>query len=332
MQVCGSAGHARRIGHGVTNFMALRLIFMGTPGFSVPTLRQIVAAGHDVTAVYTQPPRPAGRGMAERKSPVHLAADGLQLRVETPLNFNAASDQEKFCALEADAAVVVAYGLLLPPSVIDGTKLGCFNLHASKLPRWRGAAPIQRAIMSGDAVTAATVMRMDEGLDTGPICLEHRVRIGPDMTGDDLHDHLAASGADLMVEALAELEKGTLPEHQQPEDGVTYARKIEKSECQIDFSKSAEEVHNHIRGVAPFPGAWFMATDSAGKKDRIKVLKSERAEGSGPTGTVLDDRLTIACGEGAVRLLQVQRAGRRISEADEFLRGFPLKKGAQVPL
>ena len=312
--------------------MALRVIFMGTPGFSVPTLRQVVAAGHDVTAVYTQPPRPAGRGMAARKSPVHLAADGLQLRVETPVNFKNTTAQEKFCALEADAAVVVAYGLLLPPSVIDGTKLGCFNLHASKLPRWRGAAPLHRAIMSGDAVTAATVMRMDHGLDTGPICLEHRVRIGPEMTAGDLHDHLAASGADLMVEALAELEKGRLPEHQQSEDGVTYARKIEKSESQIDFTKSAEEVHNHIRGVAPFPGAWFMAFDSAGKPDRIKVLKAERVDGSGPAGVVLDDALAIACGAGAVRLLQVQRAGRRVAEADEFLRGFPLRMGTQLPL
>jgi len=312
--------------------MVLRVIFMGTPGFSVPTLRQVVASGHDVVAVYTQPPRPAGRGMAERRSPVHLAAVGLQLPVETPLHFKEEKDQEKFCALQADVAVVVAYGLLLPPAVINGTKLGCFNLHASKLPRWRGAAPLQRAIMSGDAVTAATVMRMDHGLDTGPICLEHRARIGPNMTAGDLHDHLAASGADLMIEALAELEKGKLPEHPQPEDGVTYARKIEKAESQIDFTKSAEDVHNHIRGVSPFPGAWFMAFDSAGKKDRIKVLKSERADGAGEPGTVLDDALTIACGEGAVRLLQVQRAGRRVAEADEFLRGFPLKTGTKLPL
>lgn len=312
--------------------MTLRVVFMGTPGFSVPTLRQIVGAGHDVTAVYTQPPRPAGRGMAAQKSPVHLAADSLQLRVETPLNFKEESVQKKFQAFEADAAVVVAYGILLPSAVIDGTKLGCFNLHASKLPRWRGAAPIQRAIMSGDIVTAATIMRMDLGLDTGPICLEHRVVIGPNMTAGDLHDHLAASGADLMVEALAELDKGVLPEHPQPSDGVTYAHKIDKSECKIDFSKSAEEVHNHIRGLSPFPGAWFNALDSAGKPDRIKVLKSELAEGCGAPGTVLDDTLTISCSTGAVRLLNVQRAGRRATEVGEFLRGFPLKKDTQLPL
>lgn len=312
--------------------MALNVIFMGTPGFAVPTLRQISDAGHDIIAVYTQPPRPAGRGMSETKSPVHLAADRLKLRVETPITFKDRANQEKFCAFGANVAVVVAYGLLLPPAIISGPKLGCFNLHASKLPRWRGAAPIQRAIMHGDTVTAATVMRMDDGLDTGPICLEHRVSIGPGMSAGDLHDHLAASGAILMVEALALLEKGTLPEHSQPEEGVTYARKIEKSECKIDFSRSAEQVHNHIRGLAPFPGAWFMAPDIAGRLDRIKVLKSELVPVSGPAGSVVDDALTIACGEGAVRLLHVQRAGRRASEAEEFLRGFPLKKGAQVPL
>jgi len=312
--------------------MALRVIFMGTPDFSVPTLRQIVSAGHDVVAVYCQPPRRSGRGMAEQKSPVHLAADDLQLRVETPVTFKDSVDQEKFCTLQADVAVVVAYGLLLPPQVISGTRLGCFNLHASKLPRWRGAAPIQRAIMHGDAETAATVMRMDDGLDTGPICLEHRVTIGPEMTAGDLHDRLAASGADLMVKALAELENGTLPEQQQPGEGVTYARKLDKSDGQIDFSNSSVEVLNQIRGVSPFPGAWFMAPDGAGGLDRIKVLKSERVDGSGAAGTVIDDALTIACGDGAVRLLQVQRAGRRVAEADEFLRGFPLKKGVQIPL
>lgn len=305
---------------------------MGTPGFSVPTLRQVVAAGHQVLAVYTQPPRPAGRGMDARKSPVHLAAEGLNLRVETPLSLKAPAEQEKFSALEADAAVVVAYGLLLPPAVISGTKRGCFNLHASKLPRWRGAAPIPRAIMSGDAVTAATIMRMDDGLDTGPICLEHSVSIAQDMTASDLHDHLAACGADLMVEALDALERGTLTERVQSEDGVTYAHKIEKSESQIDFSKSAAEVHNHIRGLSPFPGAWFMAPDKSGKSDRIKVLRSERVAGSGRPGEVLDDALTIACGEGAVRLLSVQRAGRRVASGEEFLRGFPLKMGVQIPI
>lgn len=311
--------------------MTLRLVFMGTPAFSVPTMRQIVAAGHDVVAVYTQPPRRAGRGMTERKSPVHLAATSLQLKVHAPATFKDPDEQKKFQYLEADAAVVVAYGLLLPPAVISGTKFGCFNLHASKLPRWRGAAPIQRAIMSGDSVTAATVMKMDEGLDTGPICLEHSVSITQDMTASDLHDHLAACGADLMVDALASLEDGTLPERAQDEVGVTYAKKIDTSESQIDFTRPAKEVHDHVRGLSPFPGAWFSALDSAGQRDRIKVLKTAMIQGSGRPGEILDDALTVACGDGAVRLLSVQRAGRRVVSAAEFLRGFPLNKGVVLP-
>lgn len=312
--------------------MALRLAFMGTPAFSVPTLRNVVSAGHDVAVVYTQPPRPAGRGMSEQKSPVHIAAQSLKLQVETPKSLKSVDEQQRFAALELDAALVVAYGLLLPETFIDGAKFGCFNLHASKLPRWRGAAPIQRAIMSGDQATAATIMRMDRGLDTGPICLEHRVNIGPDMTASDLHDLLAASGADLMVEALAELERGTLQQQPQPDDGVTYARKIEKSEAQIDFTRPAADVHNHIRGLSPFPGAWFEAPDKSGRPDRIKVLKSELCDVSGPPGQVLDDTLTIACGDGSVRLVSVQRAGRRAVSAAEFLRGFPLGAGAEVPV
>ncbi|MCH9765713.1 MAG: methionyl-tRNA formyltransferase [Alphaproteobacteria bacterium] len=327
--------------------MALRLVFMGTPAFSVPCLRQIVAAGHDIVAVYTQPPRPAGRGMEERKSPVHVVAQSQRLHVETPVTFKSGDAQKKFLSLEADAAVVVAYGLLLPQSIVSGTKLGCFNLHASKLPRWRGAAPIQRAIMSGDAVTAATVMRMDEGLDTGPICLEHRVAIDPNMTAGDLHDHIATCGADLMVEALAELEKGTLPEHPQSAAGVTYARKLEKSEARMDFDRPADTVHNHVRGLSPFPGAWFEVRDPSGSLNRIKVLES-RVAGSrelaglgfggddsakaplSPPGTVLDEGLTIACATGALRLLKVQRAGRRVATAAEFLRGFNMPKGTIV--
>lgn len=313
--------------------MALKLIFMGTPGFSVPTLRQIVGAGHEVVCVYTQPPRRAGRGMSEQKSPVHIAADALQLHVEMPVSFKDDVQQEKFVSHGADAAIVVAYGLLLPPKVIAGTRLGCFNLHASKLPRWRGAAPIQRALMAGDTVTAATVMRMDDGLDTGPICLEHTISISPDMTAGDLHDRLAACGADLMVQALAQLESGTLPERAQSDDGATYARKLSKLENRIDFSKSAVEVHNHIRGLSPFPGAWFEVPDAgnAGSPIRVKALKSELSTGAGQPGKVLGPDLTIACSDGAVRLLQVQRAGRMVASADEFLRGFPLPEGTQLP-
>lgn len=313
--------------------MALRLIFMGTPGFSVPTLRQIVDAGHEVVAVYTQPPRKAGRGMAEQKSPVHLVADALNLKVKTPESFKSDDTQKQFIGLEAEAAVVVAYGLLLPPAVIDGTRLGCFNLHASKLPRWRGAAPIQRALMAGDTVTAATVMRMDHGLDTGPICLEHAVTITPDMTASDLHDRLAERGADLMVQALAHLEAGTLPERAQPQDGVTYARKLSKSESRIDFTKSAAEVHNQIRGLSPFPGAWFEAPENGtNEKVRVKALKSEVVEASGEPGEVIGEDLTIACRVGAVRLLTVQRAGRRMAHTDEFLRGFSLPSGTKLPI
>lgn len=312
--------------------MALRLVYLGTPAFAVPTLRGICEAGHQVVAVYTQPPRQAGRGMSERKSPVHLAADSLGLRVLTPQTFKDGVVQQQFTNFDADAAVVVAFGQLLPPAVIAGTRLGCFNLHASKLPRWRGAAPINRAIMSGDAVTAVTVMRMDAGLDTGPICLEQSFPIASDMTAGDLHDLLAVCGADLMVKALGALEAGALPEHAQPSDGVTYARKLEKAESRIDFTEPAKDVHNHIRGLSPFPGAWFPAPDGSGGQDRIKVLLSSVVEGSGPAGNVLDDVLTIACGTGAVRLLQVQRAGRRVTAADEFLRGFPLAAGTQLPL
>lgn len=310
--------------------MALRLIFMGTPGFAVPTLRRIVESGHKILAVYTQPPRPAGRGMSEQKSPVHLAAHALGLSVETPQSLSSSASQEYFKSFEADAAVVVAYGLLLPEPVISGTRLGCFNLHASKLPRWRGAAPIQRAIMSGDKVTAATVMRMDTGLDTGPICLEQTFPITAEMTASDLHDHIAVCGADLMAKALAALEAGNLPERTQPNEGVTYARKIDKAESQIDFSLPSHAVHNHIRGLSPFPGAWFQAKDASGKDDRIKVLQSEVVAGEGPAGQIIDDQLTIACSTGAIRLLQVQRAGRRVAQAEEFLRGFPLTAGTSL--
>lgn len=309
--------------------MTLRIVFMGTPDFSVPTLAEIVGAGHEVVAVYSQPPRPAGRGMAERPSPVHAFASSMGIPVRTPKSLKGTPEQEAFAALGADAAVVVAYGLLLPPPVLVAPRLGCFNLHASALPRWRGAAPIQRAIMAGDAETAVVVMRVAEGLDTGPICLGEHVPIAADMTAGELHDVLARRGASLMVRALGALERGALDCSEQAESGVTYAAKIDKAEARIDFSKPARAVHNLIRGLSPFPGAWFEAGPD-GKRERIKVLRATVAEGSGRPGQILDDALTVACGEGAVRLLELQRAGKKPMRAEELTRGFALPAGMQL--
>ena len=310
--------------------MSLKLVFMGTPDFSVPCLDALVAAGHQVVAVYSQPPRPAGRGMSERKSPVHMRAEALGLPVLTPKSLKSPAEQEAFKDHGADAAVVVAYGLLLPRPVLEAPRHGCNNLHASMLPRWRGAAPIQRAIMAGDSQTAVMVMRMEEGLDTGPVCATRVVTIGGNTTAGELHDRLADEGAKLIVAALGELEAGGLKPVAQPEAGVVYAAKIDKSEARIDFTRPARDVHNHIRGLSPFPGAWFEAAGAAGAAERIKVLASELAEGRAPPGTVLDDQLTIACGDGAIRLVTVQRAGKRPMTADEFLRGFSLAAGATV--
>ena len=307
----------------------LRIVFMGTPEFSVPTLAAVMAAGHEVVAVYSQPPRPAGRGMAETKSPVQLFAEASGVTVLTPRTLKSVEAQAHFKAHEADAAVVVAYGLLLPQAVLDAPRLGCFNLHASLLPRWRGAAPIQRAIMAGDKETAAMVMRMEAGLDTGPVCLAKRVTIGPDMTAGELHDVLSRDGAGLMERALAALERGSLVATAQSEVGVTYAAKIEKTEARINFAHSAADVHNHIRGLSPFPGAWFEASID-GRIERIKVLGSERADGAGAPGMVLDDRLTIACGTEAVRPVQVQRAGKKAMPAVEVLRGVSIPAGCKV--
>ena len=310
--------------------MALRIIFMGTPDFSVPVLRALHDAGHDIVAVYSQPPRPAGRrGLELTPSPVHRVAEALGIPVRTPVNFKDPADVEAFRALGADVAVVVAYGLLLPESILAGTRLGCYNGHASLLPRWRGAAPIQRAIMAGDAETGMMVMKMDKGLDTGPVALTERVEIGETMTAGELHDRLAEVGARLMAEAMAKLEAGDLPLVPQPAEGVLYAAKIGKEESRIDFGKPARDVHNHIRGLAPFSGAWFEAKIN-GKAERIKVLKSEQAEGSGATGTVLDDRLAIACGIGAVRPLRLQRAGGKPLDLADFLRGTALPAGTRV--
>ena len=307
----------------------LRIVFMGTPEFSVPSLAEIIGAGHDVVAVYSQPPRPAGRGLAETKSPVHAFAEAAGIAVHTPKSLKAADAQEIFRAHAADAAVVVAYGLLLPQVVLDAPRLGCFNLHASLLPRWRGAAPIQRAIMAGDTETAAMVMRMEAGLDTGPVCLGERVPIGAEMTAGELHDALSTGGASLLVRALAALERGSLTATPQLTEGITYAAKIEKAETRIDFGKPSHAVHDHIRGLSPFPGAWFeMEID--GKRERVKVLRSVRASGSGAVGALLDDQLTIACASDAIRPLTVQRAGKKAMSATEMLRGIAGKIGASV--
>jgi methionyl-tRNA formyltransferase len=308
----------------------LRIVFMGTPEFSVPALSEIVAAGHEVATVYTQPPRPAGRGMSERRSPVHVFAEAAGLKVLTPVSLKAAEEQAAFASHGPDVAVVIAYGLLLPKAILDAPTHGCLNLHGSALPRWRGAAPIQRAIMAGDAETAAMVMRMDEGLDTGPVCLGESIAIGPDMTAGELHDRMALVGAGLVVKALAALERGSMDCRPQPQAGVTYARKITNEEARIDFGRPAREVHNQIRGLSPAPGAWFQVTGANGASERIKVLRAAPADGSGAPGTVLDGALTIACGEGAVQLLQVQRAGRRPMTAAELLRGYALLAGARV--
>jgi methionyl-tRNA formyltransferase len=307
----------------------MRIIFMGTPDFAVPTLAAILDAGHDVAAVYTQPPRAAGRGMTLRKSPVHKYAEQAGLPVLTPERLKSSEEQERFSALNADAAIVVAYGLLLPPPILAGTRHGAFNIHASLLPRWRGAAPINRAIMAGDSETGVSIMRVDERLDTGPLCLTERLPIGPDMTAGELHDALAVKGAQLMVEALAALERGRLDCKPQPSQGATYAEKIEPAESRIDWSRPAREVHNHIRGLSPHPGAWFEVA-LHGKTERVRALRSTLAEGDGSPGTLLDDRLTIACGHGAVRLTQVQRAGKRPMSAEDFLRGVQLAPGAAL--
>lgn len=307
--------------------MALRVIFMGTPDFSAATLKAIVEAGHEVVAAYSQPPRPAGRrGLELKKSPVHELAENLGIEARTPVSLKGEAEQAAFRALQADVAVVVAYGLLLPKAILDGTRLGAYNGHASLLPRWRGAAPIQRAIMAGDAETGMMIMKMDEGLDTGPVVLTERVAIGADMTADELHEALCDVGARLMVEALGRLEAGDLPTVAQSGEGATYAAKISKDECRIDWAKPAREVHDRVRGLSPFPGAWCEA-NIGGKPERLKLLRSTMGGGAGAPGTILDDRLTIACGSGAVRLVEVQRAGGKPMTAEAFLRGAGLAKG-----
>lgn len=312
--------------------MPLRIIFMGTPDFSVAVLEALADAGHEIVAVYTQPPRPAGRrGLEHVPSPVQKAAEARGLAVLTPLNFKTEEDRQHFRSFQADVAVVVAYGLLLPEAILNGTRLGCYNGHASLLPRWRGAAPIQRAIMAGDEKTGMMVMKMDKGLDTGPVALTREICIGPDITAGDLHDALEQMAASSMVEAMAKLEAGDLPLAEQPQEGVLYAAKISKDETRIDFSRSAHEVHNHIRGLAPFPGAWF-ELEINGKPERVKVLASRLGQGASAPGTVLGgEGLVIACGEGAVELARLQKAGGKPLEARDFLRGTPVATGAVMP-
>ena len=298
----------------------MRVIFMGTPDFSVPVLDALVLAGHEISAVYCQPPRPAGRGKKDRPSPVQQRAEALGLLVRHPVSLKTAEAQAEFAALDADVAVVVAYGLILPQAVLDAPKSGCLNIHASLLPRWRGAAPIHRAIMAGDVETGVCIMQMEAGLDTGPVLLRAATPIRTTETTIELHDRLSAMGAELIVEALRHLPD--LQPEPQPEEGVTYASKIDKAEARIDWSRPATEVDRQIRGLSPFPGAWF---DLGGT--RVKVLASKLADGEGAAGEVLDDTLRVGCGEGAVQLIRLQRAGKAAQDAQTFQRGAQIAAG-----
>ncbi len=306
----------------------MRLAFLGTPDFAVRSLAELVAAGHEIAAVYAQPPAPRGRGHEVRPSPVQAFAGSLGLPVRTPASMRDPAEIAAFQALDLDAAVVVAYGQILPRAVLEAPRLGSFNLHASLLPRWRGAAPIQRAIMAGDRVTGVQVMRMTEGLDEGPVLLSETTPIGPDDTAARLSERLAGIGAGLLPRALAAVERGGAQETPQPAEGATYARKIKSDEARIDWSVPAAAVDRHIRGLSPFPGAWFMAPPRAGDEDRgpvrVKALMAKAEAGQGAPGHVLDDGLLVACGEGAVRLTQVQREGKGPQDAATFLRGYPI--------
>ncbi|MEY4879665.1 MAG: hypothetical protein RJB62_1134 [Pseudomonadota bacterium] len=303
--------------------MTLRLAFMGTPDFAVPTLAELIGAGHEIVCVYTRAPRPKGRGLELEKSPVHVFAEAMGVEVRTPVSLKSPDEQDAFVALNLDAAIIVAYGLLLPKAVLDAPKLGCFNLHGSLLPRWRGAAPIQRAVMAGDSETGVMVMRMEEGLDSGPVLMAERVPVARKTSGM-LHDELAQLGANLMHRAMGAIERGAANETPQPAEGVTYAKKITRDDTKIDWTKSAAEIDCQIRGLSPFPGAWFEA-----KGERIKVLFAEPVSGNGTPGNILTENL-IACGEGALKFLTVQRAGRAAIDAASFWRGFPLKSGERL--
>lgn len=303
---------------------------MGTPEFSVPILNALTGQGHEIVAVYSQPPRPAGRrGLELTPSAVQRNAEQFGIEVRTPTSLKSEEEQQAFRDLHADVAVVVAYGLILPAAILEGTRLGCYNGHASLLPRWRGAAPIQRAIMAGDDETGIMVMKMDEGLDTGPVAMAEKVKITAEMTAGELHDQLSLAGADLMVRAMAALERDSLTLTPQPDDGVTYASKITKAETRIDWSQPAIDVHNRIRGLAPYPGAWC-EMEIGNELERVKLLRSILATGIGDPGTVLGDDLRIACGEGAVRLRSLQRAGGKIMDGLEFQRGAKILQGMQL--
>lgn len=299
----------------------MKLVFMGTPDFSVPVLDALIQAGHEIICVYCQPPRPAGRGKKDRPTPVHSRAEALGLPVRHPTSLKSDDEQAAFAALGADAAVVVAYGLLLPSAILDAPTRGCLNIHASLLPRWRGAAPIHRAIMAGDTETGVCIMQMEEGLDTGPVLLRRATPIGPEETTAQLHDRLSKMGAELIVDTLEQID--TLVPEPQPEDGVTYAHKIDKSEARVDWARPAVEVDQLIRGLSPFPGAWTMHGE-----ERLKLLSSRVVDGVGQPGEVLDDHLRVACGDGAVELLRLQRAGKGAQDRETFLRGHPIPKGA----
>jgi methionyl-tRNA formyltransferase len=301
----------------------MRLIFMGTPDFAVSTLEALIAAGHDIACVYSQPPKPAGRGMELRPTPVHAYAQAQGLEVRNPASLKSTEEQARFAALNADAAVVVAYGLLLPKPVLDAPKFGCFNVHASLLPRWRGAAPIQRAIMAGDSHSGVAIMRMEVGLDTGPVMQMERIAITSQTTAASLHDELAALGARMMVEVLQNPSAAGTP---QPADGVTYAKKIDKAEARIDFTKTALEVRNHINGLSPFPGAWCEINGT-----RVKFLWAGTISNQfGQPGTATDDHLTFACSDKAVRVLTLQREGKGPINSSSFLRGFPVPLGTKA--
>src|ERR1700682_935791 len=314
---------------GTNPYMPLRLIFMGTPDFAVPTLLELVAHGHEIAAVYTRAAKPAGRGMKLQLSAVEVEARRRGIPVETPSSLKTPEALEKFRAHNADAAVVVAYGMILPKTIVDTPKLGCFNLHASLLPRWRGAAPINRAIMAGDTETGAMVMKMDAGLDTGDVAMAERIAITDAMTAADVHDALAPLGGDLMARAIGALERGQLQLSKQSNEGVTYAAKIEKAEARIDWNKPAREVLRHIHGLSPFPGAWC-EMPIEGKQVRVKILRGAMIDRSSAAGDVLDDHLAVACRQGAIRILELQRSGRQPMKAGEFLRGTPLKPPARL--
>lgn len=309
--------------------MSLKLVFMGTPDFSVPVLKSIIAAGHEVRAVYSQPPRKSGRGMKLTPSPVHAWAEARHIPVLTPTSLKDTQVQKQFEAFDTDAAVVVAYGLLLPQAILDTPKHGCFNVHASLLPRWRGAAPIQRAIMAGDDKTGVTIMQMEAGLDTGPMCLTAETPISNTTMAQDLHDELARLGARLMVSVLQQLETDTLTTIPQPDNGVTYAAKIDKAEARIDFNQPAASIIRHIHGLSPFPGAWFELPVN-GKPVRVKILKASISDDHGPAGHILDDQLTIAGQTGAIKPTMLQRPGKSSMTLSEFLNGTQITPGVKV--